>query len=90
MHNSLTNHPFQIFGWLEGKLGKYRSLPADLAQCVPHLFAGLEDRSADVRKNATAVLPLFMMHLTYELDVSRWLGKLKVGFAFPLFIYYDR
>ncbi|XP_071485290.1 cytoskeleton-associated protein 5-like [Diadema antillarum] len=66
----------EIFGWLETKMGKYRSLPADLAQCTPHLFAGLEDRSADVRKNATAVLPLFMMHLSYE-KMVKMTGKLK-------------
>ena len=68
----------QIFGWLEGKLGKYRSLPPDMAQCVPILFAGLEDRSADVRKNTTAVLPLFMMHLTYE-KMIKMTSKLKVS-----------
>lgn len=66
----------EIFGWLETKLGKYRSLPSELSQCVPYLFAGLEDRSADVRKNATAVLPLFMMHLTYE-KMVKMTGKLK-------------
>ena len=58
-------------------MGKYRSLPSDLSQCVPHLFAGLEDRNADVRKNATAVLPLFMMHLSYE-KMVKMTGKLKV------------
>ncbi|KAF2350520.1 CLASP N-terminal domain [Trinorchestia longiramus] len=38
----------------------------DLANYVPHVYAGLEDRSADVRKAAgEAVLP-FMLHLGYE------------------------
>ncbi|XP_030845166.1 cytoskeleton-associated protein 5-A isoform X3 [Strongylocentrotus purpuratus] len=68
----------EIFGWLETRMGKYRSLPSELSQCVPHLLAGLEDRSADVRKNATAVLPLFMMHLTYE-KMVKMTGKLKAS-----------
>nr|XP_054761945.1 cytoskeleton-associated protein 5-like isoform X1 [Lytechinus pictus] len=66
----------EIFGWLETRMGKYRSLPSDLSQAVPLLFAGLEDRNADVRKNATAVLPLFMMHLSYE-KMVKMTGKLK-------------
>ena len=46
--------------------------------CLPHLYASLEDRNADVRKGAgEAVLP-FMIHLEYD-AMARHAGKLKVG-----------
>ncbi len=66
-----------MFGFLATTLIKYRTLPGDLALSVPHLFASLEDRNADVRKKATEALPAFMMHLGYEKTV-KMTGKLKV------------
>ncbi|XP_038047612.1 cytoskeleton-associated protein 5-like [Patiria miniata] len=66
----------EIFGWLAEKLAKYRTLPPDLALSVHVLFAALEDRSGDVRKQAQAALPLFMMHLDYN-KMVKMTGKLK-------------
>lgn len=68
----------QVFGFLAETLPKFRSLPGDLVISVPHLFASLEDRNADVRKKATDALPGFMMHLSYEKTV-KLAGKLKVS-----------
>ena len=48
----------------------------DMAACLPHLYAALEDRNAEVRKGAhDAVLP-FMIQLGYE-SMARNAGKLK-------------
>ncbi|XP_022089158.1 cytoskeleton-associated protein 5-like isoform X2 [Acanthaster planci] len=66
----------EIFGFLAEKLAKYRTLPSDLALSVPVLFAALEDRNGDVRKQAQAALPLFMMHLDYN-KMVKMTGKLK-------------
>ena len=55
----------------------------DLSACLPHLYAALEDRSAEVRRSATdAVLP-FLIHLGYD-AMARHAGKLKVRAAPPL------
>ncbi|XP_071956177.1 cytoskeleton-associated protein 5-A-like isoform X2 [Antedon mediterranea] len=66
----------EVFGWLEEKLAKYHTLPSDLALSVPILYAALEDRNPDVRKKAQGVLPLFMMHISYEKCV-KMTNKLK-------------
>ncbi|XP_018010529.1 cytoskeleton-associated protein 5 [Hyalella azteca] len=58
-----------LFPWLAQQLTEAppKSLnKEDLGNYVPHIYSGLEDRSAEVRKAATeAVLP-FMLHLGYE------------------------
>lgn len=59
------------------KLPTLRTVPADLMQCVPLLYACLEDRNGDVRKKAQDALPAFMMHLGYD-KMSKATGKLKV------------
>ncbi|XP_033117139.1 cytoskeleton-associated protein 5-like isoform X3 [Anneissia japonica] len=66
----------EVFGWLEEKLAKYHTLPSDLALTVPILYTALEDRNPEVRKKAQGVLPLFMMHLSYEKCV-KMTNKLK-------------
>ncbi|XP_071809133.1 cytoskeleton-associated protein 5-A-like isoform X2 [Asterias amurensis] len=70
------NLRIEVFGWLAEKLAKYRTLPPDLALSVPFLFAALEDRNGDVRKQAQAALPLFMMHLEFN-KMMKMTGKLK-------------
>lgn len=45
--------------------------------CVPHLYTNLEDRNADVRKNAQDAILGFMIHLSYE-TMAKQSEKLKV------------
>ncbi|XP_051545492.1 cytoskeleton-associated protein 5-like isoform X2 [Myxocyprinus asiaticus] len=66
----------EVLGWLAEKLPTMHTVPADLMQCVPPLYACLEDRSGDVRKKAQDALPTFMMHLSYE-KMNKATGKLK-------------
>lgn len=51
-----------------------------LAPCIPHIFACLEDRSADVRKKANDLLLPFMTHTGYE-AMLRQTSKLKVFYV---------
>ena len=48
----------------------------DMSACLPHLFAALEDRTAEVRKAAQEATLPFMIHLGYE-TLARNAGKLK-------------
>ena len=48
----------------------------DVAACIPHLFAALEDRTAEVRKAAQDATLGFMIHTGYEC-LARNAGKLK-------------
>lgn len=48
--------------------------------CIPHLYSNLEDRNADVRKNAQEAVLGFMIHLSYESMVKQT-EKLKVNSA---------
>ncbi|KAL2089066.1 hypothetical protein ACEWY4_015965 [Coilia grayii] len=66
----------ELLGWLAEKLPTLRSAPSDLALCMPHLYACLEDRNADVRKKAQEALPTFMMHLGFD-KMNKATGKLK-------------
>ncbi|ESO04897.1 hypothetical protein HELRODRAFT_78594 [Helobdella robusta] len=57
----------ELFGWLAEKLPTNKKLPAaDLKECIPILFACIEDRNADVRKKANEALMPFMMHCGYD------------------------
>ena len=47
-----------------------------MTACVPHLFAAIEDRTADVRKAAQDATLGFMIHLGYE-SMARHAAKLK-------------
>lgn len=48
----------------------------DVTACIPHLFAAIEDRTADVRKAAQDATLGFMIHLGYE-SMARQASKLK-------------
>ena len=48
----------------------------DMSACLPHLFAALEDRNAEVRKGAQDATLGFMIHLGYEC-LARNAAKLK-------------
>lgn len=49
----------------------------ELVICVPILFNNLEDRNADVRKNAQEAVLGFMIHLGYD-GMVKHTEKLKV------------
>ena len=56
-----------------------KSIPKDeLLICLPHLYANVEDRNADVRKNAQEAVLSFMFHLGYE-SMAKATEKLKVS-----------
>lgn len=57
-----------------------KSVPKEeLMICIPHLYSNLEDRNADVRKNAQEAVLGVMMHLSYE-SMLKQTEKLKVIF----------
>ncbi|XP_065333081.1 protein mini spindles isoform X1 [Cloeon dipterum] len=65
-----TGNPFlkaELFQWMAESLTNAKRIPKEeLIACVPHLLACVEDRNADVRKNAQdAILPM-MIHTGYE------------------------
>ncbi|XP_064635641.1 cytoskeleton-associated protein 5-like isoform X2 [Lineus longissimus] len=66
----------ELLGWLAEKLPNAKKLPADLKDCVPLIFACLEDRNGDVRKKAQEALMPFMIHTGWE-HMGRAAGKLK-------------
>ncbi|XP_035673395.1 cytoskeleton-associated protein 5-like isoform X4 [Branchiostoma floridae] len=68
----------ELFGWLAVKLMTVKTCPPDLINCLPMLYASLEDRNADVRKNAQAAVVPFMYHLGYE-KMNRAVGKLSAS-----------
>lgn len=49
----------------------------ELMACIPHLYANLEDRNAEVRKNAQEAVLGIMIHLSYE-SMAKQTEKLKV------------
>ncbi len=55
-----------------------KKLPNELYESIPPLLECLEDRSADVRKSAHAVVPLVMAHTGFE-PLSREANKLVVS-----------
>ncbi|XP_078670187.1 cytoskeleton-associated protein 5-like isoform X4 [Branchiostoma floridae x Branchiostoma belcheri] len=68
----------ELFGWLAEKLMTVKTCPPDLVNCLPMLYASLEDRNADVRKNAQGAVVPFMYHLGYE-KMNRAVGKLAAS-----------
>ncbi|XP_066276419.1 cytoskeleton-associated protein 5-like isoform X5 [Branchiostoma lanceolatum] len=66
----------ELFRWLAEKLMTVKTCPPDLVNCLPMLYASLEDRNADVRKNAQAAVVPFMYHLGYD-KMIRAVGKLS-------------
>jgi len=56
-----------------------KSIPKDeLLICIPHLYANVEDRNADVRKNAQEAIIPFMLHLGY-VTMAKATEKLKAS-----------
>ncbi|XP_046394021.1 protein mini spindles [Ischnura elegans] len=69
----------ELWLWMREKLTEVKSLPKEeLAGCLPILYACVEDRNADVRKNAQEAILPFMMHVGYD-SMARNAGKLKPG-----------
>ncbi|KAG5893374.1 hypothetical protein JTB14_000138 [Gonioctena quinquepunctata] len=59
----------ELWNWLAEVLPKVppKSISKEeLLMCVPHLYSNLEDRNADVRKNAQEAILGVMIHLGYE------------------------
>ncbi|XP_012235678.1 protein mini spindles isoform X2 [Linepithema humile] len=71
----------ELWNWLAQKLP---SIPVkqiskeELFVCLPYLYANLEDRNSDVRKNAQEAVLGYMIHLSYE-AMARNTEKLKPG-----------
>ncbi|XP_071643759.1 protein mini spindles-like isoform X2 [Temnothorax longispinosus] len=71
----------ELWNWLAQKLP---SIPVkqiskeELFVCLPCLYANLEDRNSDVRKNAQEAVLGYMIHLSYE-AMLRQTEKLKPG-----------
>ncbi|XP_018364408.1 PREDICTED: cytoskeleton-associated protein 5 isoform X2 [Trachymyrmex cornetzi] len=71
----------ELWNWLAQKLPSIpvKQIPKEeLFVCLPYLYANLEDRNSDVRKNAQEAVLGFMIHLSYEAMV-RNTEKLKPG-----------
>lgn len=59
----------EVWGWLSEKLPPLppKSVPKDeLVAILPHLYANICDRNADVRKNANEAILGIMIHIGYE------------------------
>ena len=69
--------PFKLLGWLEEKLPACSKLPPETQSVIHPVLIALEDRSAEVRKKAQAVVPHLMAHVGYEAMVKA-AGKLQV------------
>lgn len=70
----------ELWNWLAQKLPSIpvKQIPKEeLFVCLPYLYANLEDRNSDVRKNAQEAVLGFMIHLSYE-AMARNTEKLKV------------
>nr|XP_022903340.1 protein mini spindles [Onthophagus taurus] len=64
----------ELWAWIAEKLPNIpvKQIPKpELICCIPHLYANLEDRNADVRKNAQEAVLGVMIHLGYESMVKQ-------------------
>ncbi|KAJ8937292.1 hypothetical protein NQ318_020342 [Aromia moschata] len=71
----------ELWGWLAEILPKIppKTIPKEeLMVCIPHLYSNLEDRNADVRKNAQEAILGYMIHLGYDC-MAKQTEKLKPG-----------
>ncbi|XP_065159394.1 protein mini spindles isoform X2 [Atheta coriaria] len=67
----------ELWLWLSEKLPKIKQVPKEeLIICIPYLYANVEDRNADVRKNANEAVLGVMIHVGYEAMVKQ-LEKVK-------------
>ena len=53
----------------------------ELTACLPTLYSNLEDRNADVRKNACEAVLGFMLHVGFT-NMSRACENIKVSYFF--------
>ena len=64
-----------------------KQIPKDeLIACIPYLYANLEDRNVDVRKNAQEAVLGIMIHLGYE-SMAKQSDKLKVWHMMKFIIH---
>ncbi|XP_068082829.1 protein mini spindles [Anabrus simplex] len=71
----------ELWAWLAEKLPDLpsKSIPKEeLLVCLPYLYSNLEDRNADVRKNAQEAILPFMIHLNYQ-PMLKATDKLKTS-----------
>ncbi|XP_030764641.1 protein mini spindles isoform X1 [Sitophilus oryzae] len=71
----------ELWNWLSEVLPKIpvKSVPKEeLLICIPYLFSNLEDRNADVRKNAGEAILGLMIHTGYD-SMAKQTEKLKPG-----------
>ncbi|XP_072383442.1 protein mini spindles [Diabrotica undecimpunctata] len=71
----------ELWNWLAENVPKIppKQIPKEeLVVCIPHLYSNLEDRNADVRKNAQEAILGIMIHLGYE-NMVKQTEKLKPG-----------
>ncbi|KAG8312018.1 hypothetical protein J6590_031481 [Homalodisca vitripennis] len=74
----------ELWGWLAEKLPNIKTVPKEeMVACIPVLLANLEDRNADVRKNAAEAVLGVMMHTGYGPLYSAC-DKLKPGSQGPV------
>ncbi|XP_054291046.1 protein mini spindles-like isoform X1 [Macrosteles quadrilineatus] len=74
----------ELWGWLAEKLPNIKSVPKEeMTACIPVLLNNLEDRNADVRKNAAEAVLGVMMHTGYG-PLSNACDKLKPGSQGPV------
>nr|XP_018902745.1 PREDICTED: cytoskeleton-associated protein 5 [Bemisia tabaci]XP_018902746.1 PREDICTED: cytoskeleton-associated protein 5 [Bemisia tabaci]XP_018902747.1 PREDICTED: cytoskeleton-associated protein 5 [Bemisia tabaci]XP_018902749.1 PREDICTED: cytoskeleton-associated protein 5 [Bemisia tabaci] len=67
----------ELWAWLTEKLPTLKSVPKEeLTACLPTLYANLEDRNADVRKNSNEVIVPIMTHIGYQAMAAQ-VEKLK-------------
>lgn len=77
----------ELWNWLAQKLPPIATKQIskeELLVCLPYLYANLEDRNSDVRKNAQEAVLGFMIHLSYE-AMARNTEKLKVNSVYRLY-----
>ncbi|XP_056629748.1 protein mini spindles isoform X2 [Diorhabda sublineata] len=71
----------ELWNWLAENVPKIppKQIPKEeLVACIPHLYTNLEDRNAEVRKNAQEAILGIMIHLGYEF-MAKQTEKLKPG-----------
>ncbi|KAL1459608.1 hypothetical protein WDU94_011572 [Cyamophila willieti] len=67
----------ELWTWLAATLPEVKTVPKEeLHACLLLLYSNIEDRNADVRKNAADAVPGFMIHLGYG-PMSSACEKLK-------------
>lgn len=71
----------ELWNWLAENVPKIppKQIPKEeLVACIPHLYTNLEDRNAEVRKNAQEAILGIMIHVGYE-SMAKHTEKLKPG-----------